>query len=761
MVQLSKFVGSGLFAVSAILSFSQSSYTHASPPRDSRVCAGAGIDGNVFAAGLGHDSFDSFYREPFGAVSTDQKFLKLRFRTCLRDVEQVRLRVWNAVERRETWVAFQREASSNVEVATRIRQDDQALGPVEFWSVDLPIPAKPTLLYYFFDVTDHGLTRYYVDDGLLAQRGGWGRFSPNWDDLNTYQITVYDRAFRTPDWLKGALVYQILPDRFRNGDRSNDPETGSGFIFGKKIRKLSWNQPLCDPRGPECPRESDSQFYGGDLQGVIDRLDYLRDLGVSAIYMNPIFLSSTNHRYDTQDWFGIDPELGTMETFTRLARESKARGIHLILDGVFNHGSADSPYFDVFHRWPGTGACEATDSQFRSWFHFPHFQHKPVDHSKPGTSYYCAGPDGTLTTYESWWGYFEHPVFNMAAPEIRNYFYGGGRDSVAPWWIRAGSSGWRLDVGGDIDQGASSPQNQFWEEFRATVKKIDSQAAIVGEEWGNASAWFLGREWDSAMNYRFRAGLLNWLSDGCAPGNGCSNGVFEDDDNNAASASGPIIPSNESQFDHHLKSIQQDYPSEVWHAMLNLLGSHDTQRVLFILKKISQGDERVARAKLRFASLFQLTFPGAPMVYYGDEAGVNSAGGWYGGRWTDDPYCRAVYPWEDEGLKPDQELIRNYAKLGKIRRSSNALSAGKYETLLTDNARRIFAFRRFHGSEQAWVFLNRGKSKSAVRIEVGNRLAQGTVLRDVLNGGTAVVRDGYLEAPDLEPLWGRIFVTEN
>lgn len=718
------------------------------------ACANAALDGSVLEAGLGHNSFDLFYRSPFEAVRADESVVRLRFRTCLNDVERVKLRIWNAVERREQWLDFQKEQIAN----------DPALGTVEFWKTEFQAPQNPTILYYFFEVSDKGVNRYYVDDSTLSQRGGWGRFSPHWDDLNTFQITVYDRNFRTPEWLKGAVVYQIFPDRFRNGDRSNDPETGSGFIFGKTIRKREWNEPICDPRSPECPRESDSQFYGGDLQGVINELDYLKSLGVSAVYMNPIFLSSTNHRYDTQDWFTIDPELGTHETYTRLAQEAKAHGIRLILDGVFNHGSADSPYFDIFNRWPGVGACESADSPFRGWFYFPHFQNRPVNHSKPGepgSEYFCAGENGSQTTYEAWWGYFEHPIFNMAAPQIRNYFYAGGKDSVAPWWIRAGSSGWRLDVAGDIDQGSNSPQNQFWEEFRSVVKNVDPEAAIVGEEWGNASPWFRGTEWDSAMNYRFRAGLLNWLSDGCFPGPGCSNDVFEDDDNNYASSSGPLRPSTESQFDLHLKGIQQDYPPEVWHSMLNLLGSHDTQRVLFVLKKTSNDDERQARAKLKLAALVQLTMPGAPMIYYGDEAGVNSSGMWYNNRWLDDPYCRGAFPWEDEGLKPDYELIKHYQKLGKIRQTDPSLRFGTYETLLTDDARRIFAFRRASQSNETWVVLNRGTVASSARIPAAGKLPNGTVLRDLLNGGTAVVRDGFLETGLLAPLWGGIFTTSS
>ena len=739
-----------VFALSLLLT----NASQAEQTRDTRPCSAAKHDGNIFADGLGHNSFDASYRSPFGAVPTNQGSIALRFRTCRNDADSVRIRVWNTAERREIWIPMTRESDA---------VQDPTLGPIEFWKATVEVPSHPTLLYYFFEIRDGSHVNYYNSDNSPLARGGWGRFSVAWDDLNTYPITVYDQSFHVPDWFKGAVMYHILPDRFRNGDPTNDPANGTGFVFGKTIRKLSWNEPLCDPRGSVCPGESDNQFYGGDLEGVIQKLDYLKSLGVNVLYFNPIFLSATNHRYDTQDYMKIDPKLGDLNTFKKLVAEARSRDMKIILDGVFNHGSADSPYFDLFNRWGGTGACDSVDSPYRDWFYFPHFAMRPIDHARPGVYYYCKGQDGTPITYESWWGYYEHPVYRKNAPAIRDYFFAKGTDSVAPWWIRNGSSGWRLDVAGDVAPGeGADPTNDFWQGFRKAIKAENPDAVMIGEEWANAANWLLGHEWDSATNYRFRTLLLDWLADGCT-GAGCSNDVFQDDNNNWESPNGPIAPLSETEFVRRLTAIQQDYPNEAFAAMMNPLGSHDTQRALFVLKKVSRDSEATAYKKIKLGALFQFTYPGVPVIFYGDEAGVAAEGKWYDGRWKGDPYSRAVYPWADQGLHPDQDLITHFSTLGKLRNEYAALKSGSFELISADDARHVLTYRRvLNGTDsanQVWIVLNR--SAAAQRITIPASLSDGTAFTDVLNGGTFKTARHFLDVGEVPAYFGRVLVLKS
>jgi len=725
---------------------------YSSDRKSSPACAGSTQDNNVLAAGLAHNSFDTFYRNPFGAVKTDQNTVRLRFRSCHYDIDKVRIRLWNSREKKESWV----------EMAWDSTENDPSLGPVDYWKAEINIPATPTLLYYFFEITDGWDINYYVDDNAHFYGGGWGRFSEHWDDLNTYQITVYEKDFQVPSWLKGSIIYQILPDRFRNGNKSNDPVNGNGFIFNKRIRKLEWREPLCDPRGEQCRFESDNQFYGGDLAGVLEKLDYLKNLGVEAIYFNPIFESATNHKYDTQDYLSIDKELGDLAVFQQLAQEAEKRDIRIILDGVFNHGSSDSPYFDLYYRWSPTAACRSTASPFRDWFYFPHRHNKPEDHNRPGTYYYCAGENNSRITYESWYGYFEHPVFNKENREVRKFFFSGGSDSIARYWLRNGASSWRLDVASDVSKGEGlEPNNDYWMEFRKAVKTENQSAAIIAEEWSDASSLLLGREMDTVMNYRFRSALMNWLSDGCI-GNGCYNGVYEDEDSNSFSTSGPIFPILETELEQRLKSIEEDYPKESWLSAMNLIGSHDTQRILFILKKISKDNASLAIEKLKFLTLFQFTYPGSPTVYYGDEAGLATDGVWFDSRWRDDPYSRGTYPWADEGLSPNADLIKHYEKLGQIRHENSVFKHGEYQTILADNVRRVFAFKRFHlidgtPTDEAYVVLNRSMETSH-NISLESMNPKNGTFVDILNGGTYRVNEGQLNCGAIRALWGKILV---
>ncbi len=686
---------------------------------------------DVYWNGLGHNSFSADYRAPFGAVKTDQGTVTIKFRTCMDDVNAApQIRVYNDRTNTENWYTLDFDSHGS----------DPSLGGVTYWAKNISIPTTPTILYYIFRATDGTATAYYRDDDPKLYGGGWGQGENDQQTAynNSYQITVYDPSFITPGWLRNAVIYQIFPDRFRNGDTDNDPVQGGDWIYGQTVRKHAWTDDLCDPRGSSCPNEYSNQFYGGDLQGIIDNLDYLQQLGVTTIYLNPIFKAPSNHLYDTQDYLLIDPYFGDLTTFQTLAGEAEARGIKLILDGVFNHVSSDSKYFDRYSRWdsngnpttPGnndqSGACESTASGWRSWFTF-----------KSGTARCYDGTPGNLTLdYEMWWTYDTLPKLNSSLSAVRDYIYAGGSGSVGRYWLSQGADGWRFDVGDEVDAGTGSGDSTgYWSGFRTAAHTQDANAALLGERWGDASAWLVGDQWDSVMNYRFRSAVLSWLFDGCS-GNGCSGGTtFQDNDSNDGSASGAITGLSVSQFDSRLKSIQEDYPPPAWYAMMNLMGSHDTNRVLFLLKKISNDNANTAKDKFKFLGIFQFTYPGAPTLYYGDEVGLAPDGVWDGTWWQDDPYNRAPYPWSDQGRTPDTAMHDHFRKLAVLRNQYPVLRTGDLTVLLTDDANRVYAYARTLGaSDLAVIVLNRDSSAPhTVSVSGLSSAFNDTVLYDVMN----------------------------
>jgi len=326
--------------------------------------------------------------------------------------------------------------------------------------------------------------------------------------------------FRTPEWVKHSVFYQIFPDRFANGDPSNDPANV---------------QPWGTPPTPY-------NFMGGDLQGILQKLDYLQDLGITAIYLNPIFQATSNHRYNTYDYLRIDPKLGTMEDFQNLVGEMHRRGMRLILDGVFNHCGRG---FYAFHDVVENGA----HSPYVGWFHIKKFPIFPYDGLKKAN-------------YESWWGIRSLPKFNTDNPQVRQFLL-----SVARYWIEQGADGWRLDVPNEIDD------DTFWREFRQVVKSANPDAYIVGEIWKDARRWLQGDQFDAVMNYPLRDLCVEFFAKGTM---------------------------DASTFATKLSRLFRRYPSEATYALLNLLGSHDTARWLTVC-----GND-VRRAMLGYTLLFTL-----------------------------------------------------------------------------------------------------------------------------------------------------------
>ena len=444
------------------------------------ILAGHGQDNNVEWDGLRHDSRDSLYRSPGGAAPAGTP-VTLRFRTFHNDVTSVKLRVYDINAGGQTILPMQPAATDVSCFQTGLESET-----CDFWAATLP-NAAPNNLWYRFIVTDGTKTAYYADD-TPALDGGLGKPTDTPVD-QSFALTVYDPAFSSPDWTRRGIVYQIFPDRFNNGRKDNDPKTGD-IRYDDPVLALPWGtlpEGYCrnyadantncpwrfDPHPPassptkEQPRGRD--YMGGDLKGVDQKLDYLWGLGINTLYFNPIFDAGSNHGYDTQDYTRIDPYFGTQQDWENLVKHADARGMRIILDGVFNHMSSDSPFFDRYHHFDTVGACESLTSPWRDWFTF---------HDVPagtGTCVGSAGPDSA--TYDGWFGFDSIPVITKSLPAVQQYFL-TNPDSISRRWLNQGAGGWRLDVMGD----ASFP-NGYWETFRSVVKTTKPDSVIIGVLW--------------------------------------------------------------------------------------------------------------------------------------------------------------------------------------------------------------------------------------------------------------------------------------
>lgn len=676
-------------------------------------------DGSVQPGSLKHDTFDSYYRSPFGAVSAGTS-VTLRFRTIPLDVDSVALRVYRYDPATDS-------TTGPVDYAMTYLEDRVEGGTnYAIWTYTLATPATPGLIYYKFRASDRGAAAYYnddyADDHDNLNQGGTGVQAAN-ESGQSFQITVYDPAFQTPAWLQNANVYQIFPDRFRNGDTTNDycrsgGTTGCPTYYGTIPATLhaTWNEA---PEDGHVTGVYSRDFFGGDLKGIENKLDYLQGLGVDTIYLTPIFSARSNHRYDTDNYLAVDPSLGGDAALASLVSALNARGMHLILDGVFNHTSSDSLYFDRYHRYASNGACESLSSSYRGWFNF-------FTSTVP-----CGKPD-----YEGWFGYDSLSVLNDGSAAVRDFIYRTSSDNVVKHWYAAGASGWRFDVANEIT-------HNWWRNFRPYAKSYRSDGPLVGEVWDDASSFLLGDQLDSVMNYRFRKNVLGFAR---------GTAEWRDNDN---SGSNVIVPLTPSQFDRALKAVREDYPAQATAAMFNLIDSHDTNRPLYVLTMTGDSGLVQAKQRLKVVALFQFTYMGAPTVYYGDEAAINVPSLSSGANGPeDDPYNRAPYPWADQSGNPnlygpaDSGMISYYSTLASVRRQHAALRTGSFTTLLTgdtsasstDNA--TYAFARVSGTDKAVVAINNGATSNSASISVGAYFANGTTLRDALSGATFTVTGG-------------------
>jgi len=445
----------------------------------------------------------------------------------------------------------------------------------------------------------------------------------------------------TPDWVKHAVFYQIFPDRFA---RSGRVEAQDGLTL------KPWG---ADP--------AEQGFQGGDLYGVVERLDVLEALGVTALYLNPIFASAANHRYHTYDYYRVDPLLGGNEALRELLDAAHDRGMRVVLDGVFNHASRG---FWPFHHVLENGGT----SPYVDWFDIRDWPLRP----------YAPDPD-TPHNYAAWMDIPSLPEFNTDHPDVRQYLF-----DVAEHWIEFGIDGWRLDVPYEIDD------DRFWQTFRKRVKDANPEAYIVGEVWGEAQHWLQGDQFDAVMNYPRARAVLSFFG---------AHALRE-------YQKGPLsfAPVGAPDFAEEMRRLLDLYPWPVVQAQLNLLDSHDMARALWIM-----GDDPAA---LRLAVLFQMTMPGAPCLYYGDEIGLSSRG---------DPHCRAAYPWDNEDTW-NHDLRAAVAAAAALRHAHPVLRTGRVAIGHAEG--RVLAIRRHDDDGEALIAFNAGTEAARVALPAGDVQAQ-------------------------------------
>jgi cyclomaltodextrinase len=458
-----------------------------------------------------------------------------------------------------------------------------------------------------------------------------------------------------PYWVQDAVFYQIFPDRFYNGDLGNDPPN---------VEKWGTKPTLWG-------------FQGGDLRGVIQKLDYLLDLGITAIYFNPIFQATSNHRYNISDYYKIDPKLGTNQDFLALLDAAHHNGIRIIIDGVFNHcGRGFFAFNDVLEN--------TNYSPYADWFNLKKVPPDAYSH-------------GEAHDYEAWWNFKSLPKFNTDNPLVRKYIM-----DVARYWIHLGADGWRLDVPNEIDD------DDFWAEFRSVVKAENPDAYLVGEIWDGDPRWVGPKSFDGLMNYPVRDGILGLLTEKLTT----------------------------DEFGETITRQLTQYQRENVYAMYNPLGSHDTARLTTELG----GD----LAKLKMATLIQMTYPGAPAIYYGDEIGIEGA---------KDPDCRRAFPWNENEWNQD---LRDYIqRWTAIRRNRTVLRRGSFLEIHRDGKRGGYAYARKLGEESLLVVLNASATRRTYRLNVEElSWRDGRIVRDLLSSEESIVSGTELNLT-LEP-WSAV-----
>lgn len=553
----------------------------------------------------------------------------------------------------------------------------------DYYSIDIPVE-KDTIRYYF-EIQSGKITCFYNKLGVTKQLQ---------DD---YSFGIVP-GFKTPDWAKGAVMYQIYTDRFCNGDPSNDVLTGEYcYINEPTVQVQDWNK---------LPEAMDVRhFYGGDLQGIIDKLDYLQDLGIEVLYLNPIFVSPSNHKYDIQDYDYVDPHIGKIvhdegvclnpgdkdnthatryidrvtnkenleesnRLFLKLVREIHKRGMKIILDGVFNHCGSFNKWLDrerIYENQEGyeKGAYITNESPYNTFFKFYN------EHSWPYNEF-----------YDGWWGHDTLPKLNYEdSPKLIDYIMRIARKWLSPPY---NVDGWRLDVAADL--GHSIGYNHlFWKEFRRTVKEANPNAIIIAEHYGDSRSWLKGDEWDTVMNYDAFMEPLSWFLTGMEK----HSDEFRQD-----------LLGNSGSFIDAMRYKMPNFYEPSLQVAMNQISNHDHSRFLtrtnHRVGRVNTlgsyaAEENVNKAVLREAVVIQMTWPGAPTLYYGDEAGLCG---------FTDPDNRRTYPWGKE----DKELIRFHREIIAVHKRYKVFTSGSLKFIAKDY--NLLAYGRFNDIEQAVVVIN-------------------------------------------------------
>ncbi len=544
-----------------------------------------------------YNSKDTNFKSPFGTLTEGQK--------C-----RISIHIPRSCKTKDVRLVFLYE--NNDEYASFSMKKTEDMGEYEIYSCNFSL-AESALFFYYFRITTK-------NEEFSLYRQGYDM--TNMEDGELWQLSCIPADFHIPEEYSGAVMYQIFPDRFNQSGECDTSGKLEPFWVHSDKNDVPHFLPNKEGEIENC------DFYGGNLRGIADKLDYLSELGVTVIYLNPIFKAWSNHRYDTADYMKIDELLGTEADLSYLCDQAHKKGMKIILDGVFSHTGSNSRYFDKLDIFGG-GAYHDPASPYRSWYDFKHY------------------PDD----YTSWWGIETLPCLNENDKSFRDFLI-NSEDSVLAHWIRAGADGFRLDVADELP-------DEFISDFRARLKGIDPDSLLIGEVWEDASNkisygrrrhYFTGGELDSVMNYPFRTAIIDYVSG--------------KDDGKA--------------FSETVMTIAENYPAEVLHTLMNMLSTHDTPRILSVFSPeeapkdkraragyLMSGQSRtIALARLRAATFLQFVLPGMPCIFYGDELGTEG---------FEDPFCRSYFRWD----KVEDNAVREFfVRVSKFRRSNIALIKG-------------------------------------------------------------------------------------
>lgn len=597
-----------------------------------------------------YNSWDTNFKAPFGALKTCEK--------ATINVEASKFNIYSI----KLIIQKEDENLNPVLVREVELQLSEDLGNVKKYSAEILPLEEPAVYYYFFEVR---LNLHGEDKTLFYGKDHNNGMICEYDSkyINKYQLTVYE-DYKVPSWFKEGVLYHVFVDRFNNGNRNGkvDGIKKNSFLYG------NWDD---DPMYIKKQNGDIARwdFYGGNLKGIINKLGYLKKLGVTIIYLSPVFEAASNHKYDTGNYKKIDPMFGDEKTFKELIDKAAEKGISIVLDGVFSHVGEDSIYFNKYNNYDSVGAYQSEESPYRSWFNF--------------------GED--KDDYQAWWGIKALPNTNELEPSFMDYII-YDEDSVVNKWMKMGVKGWRLDVVDELP-------TKFVKELKKEVRKNDDESILIGEVWEDASnkisyserrTYLLGDQLDSVLGYPFRDNLVSFLNGEIASW----------------------------QLNDFFMTIKENYPEEAFKSNLNLLSSHDIERVKTALKS----DKEL----LKLAILTQMSFEGVPYIYYGDEAGLE------GGK---DPENRKTYPWKNE----DMEIMDFYRHCSQFRNRNKVLTYGNTYFIYTGNDD-VFAYTRYDDEyEGILVVLNRSENNQSVSLALkADSIEEITVKYSVVNNGEKI-----------------------